>query len=154
MELQVYKLEGVQVSFLQTTLLSKASKIISIKYSLPKPVAKTIFQLNGTYTFHCISLHFIAFQLHFIAFQLHFIAFQLHFIAFQLHFIAFQLHFIAFLSLVGFYFIEVKVVNHKSAAGSSQFFLPVFSGCIYPTSLSIKWKFVGWTAPSTLHIST
>ena len=46
-----------------------------------------------------------------------------------------SLHFIAFLSLVGFYFIEVKVANHKSAAGSSQFFLPVFSGCIYPTSV-------------------
>jgi hypothetical protein len=107
-ESQAYKLEGTQVSFLQTTLLSKASKIISIKCSLPKPVAKTIFQLDGTYAFHCISLHFIA-----------------------------------FLSLVGFYFIEVKVANHKSAAGSSQFFLPVFSGCIYPTSLSIKWKFVG-----------
>ena len=43
---------------MQTTLLSKASKIISIKCSLPKPVAKTIFQLDGTHAFHCISLHF------------------------------------------------------------------------------------------------
>ena len=41
---------------MQTTLLSKASKIISIKCSLPKPVAKTIFQLDGTYAFHCISV--------------------------------------------------------------------------------------------------
>ena len=57
------------------------------------------------------------------------------------------MHFIAFQSLVGFYFIEVKVANHKSAAGSSQFFLPVFSGCIYPTSLSIKWKFVAGLLP-------
>ena len=62
LESQAYKLEGTQVSFLQTTLLSKASKIISIKCSLPKPVAKTIFQLDGTYAFHCISLHYSAFH--------------------------------------------------------------------------------------------
>ena len=80
-----------------------------MKCSLPKPVAKTIFQLDGPY---------------------------------------------AFLSLVKFYFIEVNVANHNSAAGSSQF-PPPCSQAVYiplhPTSMSIKWKFVGWTAPSTLH---
>ena len=51
---------GTQVPFLQTTLLSKASKITSIKCSLPKQVAKNIFQLDGTYAFlSLIGLYFI-----------------------------------------------------------------------------------------------
>ena len=80
-----FSLYKVQVPgfHLQTTLLSKAAKITSIKWYLPKQPSKSTFWFDGRY---------------------------------------------ALLSLVGFYFIEVKVANHMFAARSSQFFLHVFSG--------------------------
>ena len=59
------------------------------------------------------------------------------------------MHFIAFLCMS----VSGWILFYRGESGKSQvcsrlqpIFLPVFSGCIYPTSLSIKWKFVGWTA--------
>ena len=57
----LYKMAVTRVPFYKTTLLSKAAKITSIKWYLPKQPSKSTFWFDGSYAFQSLGkYHFIS----------------------------------------------------------------------------------------------